>query len=660
MNQESKKSLGKKHLESHQLTHPKYRADIDGLRGAAVLLVLLFHAFGLKGGFIGVDIFFVISGFLISTIIFNNLDSGNFSFVEFYSRRIRRIFPALSLVLIACFAFGWWALFADEFGQLGNHIFQGSYFVSNFALLKESGYFDNAAETKPLLHLWSLAVEEQFYIIWPLLLWFAWKLRLNLFIVAIFCLIASFSFNLVQMQSDKAAAFYLPQSRFWEILVGSMLAYVVIYKQSFFAKLGDISNVKISKDVISILGATLVIIGVLTITRDKNFPGFWAILPTLGVLLVIACGASAWFNRVVLQNRFLMFFGLISYPLYLWHWPLLVFARIVESDKPSLLIRIFLVAVAIILAWLTYKFVEKPVRFGKFLKLKTVILTLLMIAIGFSGYVCFKNDGFVGRSSIKNYQQLVDNEDILKTTRESDGSCDKFELGDKIVCLANSAKPEFLIVGDSHAMSLNSAAYLKKVDLKTILIAAHDCVPFEKYTRSSDSCANVAVQAKIAVAKIKSIKTVIINSFAPEKFDGFRRIKDTNLNPDVKSGEDMFVAGYQDLILAFVKAGKNVVFVFDNPRLEYDPKRCFARPFREIPDSCKISKDKVLASQNLYRQQVEKIKQNIDQLKILDSLQILCDANFCYGKGADEIYYYDKHHLNIAGSKKLLSDLRKI
>jgi len=163
------------------LTHPRYRADIDGLRGVAVLSVVGYHPtpYWVRGGFIGVDVFFVISGFLISTIIFDNLHRGSFSFAEFYGRRIRRIFPAVIIVLIACLAFGWFFLFADEYRQLGEHVAGGAAFISNFILWNESGYFDNAAATKPLLHLWSLGIEEQFYIVWPLLLWFALKKKLN-------------------------------------------------------------------------------------------------------------------------------------------------------------------------------------------------------------------------------------------------------------------------------------------------------------------------------------------------------------------------------------------------------------------------------------------------------------------------------------------------
>lgn len=211
-------------LPNAQLTHPKYRADIDGLRAIAVLSVVIFHAFPklLVGGFIGVDIFFVISGFLISTIIMGSLEQNSFSFIEFYSRRIKRIFPALLLVLIASFVFGWFMLLADEYKQLGKHIAGGAGFVSNFFFWNESGYFDNAAETKPLLHLWSLGIEEQFYIIWPLLLWLSWKNRFSLLTSTIIVIVISFALNVVKVQSDTTAAFYSPQTRFWELLAGSV------------------------------------------------------------------------------------------------------------------------------------------------------------------------------------------------------------------------------------------------------------------------------------------------------------------------------------------------------------------------------------------------------------------------------------------------------
>ncbi len=378
--------------QSEHLTHPKYRADIDGLRAIAVLSVVGFHVFPfwVKGGFIGVDVFFVISGFLISSIIFGSLERNSFSFVEFYSRRIKRIFPALLLVLIATFALGWFALLADEYKQLGKHIAGGAGFISNILLWNESGYFDSAAATKPLLHLWSLGIEEQFYIVWPLLLWVAWKQRLNLLTVTIVIGLISFALNIGRVGSDTVAAFYSPQTRFWELLVGSILAYITLYKRDTIAKFNhSISNA------VSFFGAALIATGMLVISKEQAFPGWWAVLPTTGVVLIISAGSNAWLNRVVLSNRVLVWFGLISYPLYLWHWPLLSFAVIAQITMHNRE-RIAAVLISIALAWLTYKLIEKPIQFGAQSKVKTLMLLAFMIMAGYLGYNSYKQDGFEG------------------------------------------------------------------------------------------------------------------------------------------------------------------------------------------------------------------------------------------------------------------------
>lgn len=211
-----------------------YRPDIDGLRAIAVLSVVAFHAFPslLPGGFVGVDVFFVISGFLISSIILAGLDSGRFSFLEFYARRIRRIFPALSLVLLSALCLGLITMFADEYQRLGKHVLGGAGFFSNFVLWKESGYFDVAVETKPLLHLWSLGIEEQFYIIWPLLLWLSWRQCYHPLIMISLLVLMSFMLNITGVRKDIVATFYLPHARFWELLVGAGLAWFALYGSS--------------------------------------------------------------------------------------------------------------------------------------------------------------------------------------------------------------------------------------------------------------------------------------------------------------------------------------------------------------------------------------------------------------------------------------------
>jgi peptidoglycan/LPS O-acetylase OafA/YrhL len=223
-------------IEQHP-SHPKYRPDIDGLRAIAVLSVVLFHAFPnwLNGGFIGVDVFFVISGYLISTIIFENLDKGIFSFADFYMRRIKRIFPALLLVLVVSYALGSVVLFNGELKQLAKHISAGASFYSNFILWNEAGYFDVSAETKPLLHLWSLGIEEQFYIVWPILLWMARKQKINLLLVTSIFAIASFFLNVKGVDKDSVATFYSPITRFWELLCGSILGWMHLYVGTNFA-----------------------------------------------------------------------------------------------------------------------------------------------------------------------------------------------------------------------------------------------------------------------------------------------------------------------------------------------------------------------------------------------------------------------------------------
>lgn len=201
-----------------------YRADVDGLRAIAVLSVLLFHAFPsiVRGGFVGVDIFFVISGFLICGIIVKNLEVDSFSFFEFYKRRVTRIFPALAIVLAASLVFGWHALLAEEYKKLAKHVLGGSIFIDNFFLYKESGYWDVTTKAKPLMHLWSLGIEEQFYIAFPILLYFSFKSGTSIVRILSFAIASSFIVNIVQVRSNSVAAFYLPWARAWELLLGAV------------------------------------------------------------------------------------------------------------------------------------------------------------------------------------------------------------------------------------------------------------------------------------------------------------------------------------------------------------------------------------------------------------------------------------------------------
>ena len=343
----------------------KYRPDIDGLRAVAVGVVVAYHAFphSLPGGFIGVDVFFVISGYLISGIILSALREGRFTFAHFYARRIRRIFPALAVVLAAVMVAGWFTLFADDFRRLGRHVAAGAAFASNFVLWQESSYFDTAAELKPLLHLWSLGIEEQFYLAWPLLLVIASRWSRGPMLLTLAIGTSSFLAAIWTVGTDPTAAFFAPWTRFWELLAGAALA-CAENDRELQLQIDRLLASRWPANALAIAGAVMIGVGVVLIDATRPFPGFWVLLPVAGSFLLILIGPRAWFNRSILAYPAVVWIGLISYPLYLWHWPLLSFARIVAGAQPAAIIRLSIIALSVVLAWLTYRVLEWPIRFG--------------------------------------------------------------------------------------------------------------------------------------------------------------------------------------------------------------------------------------------------------------------------------------------------------
>lgn len=379
-----------------------YRPDVDGMRALAVLSVVFFHAFPemLPGGFVGVDIFFVISGYLITQIICKKLVLKNFSYKDFFVHRITRIFPSLIVVLATSLIVGYFILLPDEYKQLGKHVFSGAAFVSNFVLWKESGYWDVAAETKPMLHLWSLSVEEQFYIVWPILLGCLYRRKIGFKKIISVVAIISFAANLFLVNESQSADFFFPISRFWELLCGGFVGLMVLNENGGIKVNIELKNDLKSKNkrLLSVAGLIFISFSVFIIDAKDGYPGYWAIMPVLGGALIIYAGKDSIVNRYILSNRFLVSLGLFSYPIYLWHWPILSFARIVESQTPAMEIRIIAIILSMILGWATYEYVEKYIRFGNCNKIKSsVVLICLLVTIGAMGYYVFINDGFPER-----------------------------------------------------------------------------------------------------------------------------------------------------------------------------------------------------------------------------------------------------------------------
>jgi peptidoglycan/LPS O-acetylase OafA/YrhL len=385
----------------------KYRADIDGLRALAILSVVLYHAFPLvlKGGFVGVDIFFVISGFLISSIVFKEADEGRYSHARFYVRRIKRIFPALSVVLFTCLLLGGLFSFKQEFKSIGKHIIAGSAFMSNFVLSREGGYFDTWGESNPLRHLWALSIIEQFYIFWPLLIIAVWKIPKK-HVISLFISLTALSFfaNIYLVRSDPTEAFYLPLSRFWELSAGALLAFATHFRITYQGQLAVAKSPPVKwitintwwnipatySHWISILGIFAIIISLFE-KKSDSFPGWIALLPTLGTVALIGAGPNAIVNKHILSTRIAILIGLISYPLYLWHWPLLVFTRQVFQADNKYIVTLAAIGAAIILSVLTFRFIETPVRTSKSVHFLPVALSMSIILAAISGVLAYKN-----------------------------------------------------------------------------------------------------------------------------------------------------------------------------------------------------------------------------------------------------------------------------
>lgn len=650
-------------------SHPLYRPDIDGLRALAVLLVVGYHAFPtqLKSGFIGVDVFFVISGYLISTIIFTNLSAGTFSFVNFYRRRINRIFPALSLVLISCLAFGWFALLPSEFKQLGQHLAGGAAFVSNFVLWRESGYFDSLAETKPLLHLWSLAIEEQFYILWPAILWLTFRFKQSWLVVIAIVLGLSFALNLTSVYADPSYTFYSPQTRFWELLIGAIVAYATLYgryPQAFLRYQAALSNL------LSLGALVIFAAAVWLINQNRVFPGAWALLPTLAAALFIAAGPQAWVNRTVLSRPLLVWLGLISYPLYLWHWPLLAFQRIIEGEAATLIARVITVALSVLLAWVTYRFVETPVRQNTRNRPYVLLLCVAMTIIGAAGLYTKARDGLNARhqineqvASLKQYSETFDENPLCRESypRFQGAYCFKSKPGE----------PTLQILGDSHANRLIMG--LSQLTNENILhLSHHSCPQFLDLAvhvlSRTDVCAKFNLQALDVALNTESIKTVIMTFRGPLYVGSHGGTVSLVSNPkqqDVKTVISTVMRKTLDQLLA---RHKTIVFVFDNPEINFDIKTCVdARSVNAQPSNiranCAVPRAQYDAHHREYRTLMQSILKDYPAVKIVDGAKVFCDTDYCYASKNGEVLYTDFDHLSLAGStlvaKEIIHALQK-
>lgn len=567
-----------------------YRPHIDGLRAVAILSVVVYHALPalLPGGFVGVDIFFVISGYLISGIIFRQLDGGRFSFADFYIRRIRRIFPALTVVLLFVLLVGWLALLTDEYKSLGLHVAAGAGSLQNILLWTETGYFNVLGNLKPLLHLWSLGIEEQFYLAWPLFVVLIGRTARTLSIAIVVLAIASFAIGIRYLATDQDAAFYLPYARFWELMIGCWLANLQRGASPLSSgSAGESSAPRLWPDVLGILGTLLIATAVLLFDGTDPFPGWRALLPTAGAACLIQAGPDARINKLILSHPAAVFVGLISYPLYLWHWPLLSFGHIISVDRLPSRVAAVLILASFVLSWLTYLWVERPLR-SRTPRIPTAVgLGAAMAGIAAMGLVVHAE--FVKpRSTAFGLEQIVA---AASVPFSPPVSLPKTMWQEVAFPTVGNGEKATLILGDSHAEHYYARAdqLLKEGALagRKIVFGSHPaCPPIPDVAAPlRPDCAQVRAAA-LAFAMTPEVDAIVIAANWSAYLNSIRQPYTISHEGEAlhinvgTQGFDLALGEIEETLRRFVDQGKRVYVVLQMPRnTGLDPRQAIDRDF---------------------------------------------------------------------------------
>jgi peptidoglycan/LPS O-acetylase OafA/YrhL len=614
-----------------------YRADIDGLRAAAVAMVVAFHYFPKRahGGFIGVDVFFVISGFLITSIIARDLNAGNFRFSDFYARRVRRIFPALAVVLAACLTIGAVSLDASEFKRLGLHVTAGAGFLSNVLLQSEAGYFDEEArDFKPLVNLWSLGVEEQFYILWPLSLYLCVRFRRPLWGFAIGVAGLSFALNLYLSRTDPVADFYFVLPRLWELALGALLALTIpnaLHSRNVFANAA------------ALVGGALIVGGLMALDGSQPFPGWRALAPTLGATLLIAAGPHTLVNGRLLSNRLMVGLGKISYPIYLWHWPLIAFARIREGGDVGPPVRWALIAVSIALSALTYMYVEKPIRFGfpHGRINRTAIAAAAVAALAFVGLIDFLRGGLFFPNAVVvavANEGGVGPEEFTEYFRAHSAPCpaklsvpnaEDHAFGSHCGVSRPGEAPQILILGDSHAYHL-FPGLLEALSPRSVGYVIATSLPRLDHP--------VFAPVYDAIARDPAIETVILSAFWSAKARSLPAV--ASLREEIDRAVRFLLA-----------AGKKVYIVTDVPDFPFHAARCkFAGRLGE-PALCDQPEAQLERQLKSYLADLQAVAAANPGARLIDVAHALCANGVCSMALDGKLLYSDSNHLNLNGSR---------
>ena len=623
----------------------KYRAEIDGLRALAVVPVILFHAgFELfRGGFVGVDVFFVISGYLITTILIDDIENKRFSILNFYERRARRILPALFFVMLVCIPFAWMWMYALQMKDFSQSLVAVSFFASN-VLLRESRYFGTGAEEKPLLHTWSLAIEEQYYALFPIFLILAWRFGKNrMFWMIVVIAVISLLLSEWGWRNEPTANFYLASTRAWELLAGSIAAFIV-YKQ------GVQSN-----NTLATLGLAAIVFSIFFYDEATPFPSVYALVPVLGVVLLVMYADKETIAAKLLGTKGFVGIGLISYSTYLWHQPLFAFARILLEKQPTTLVMSTLAVFSIVLAFLSWRFIEKPFRrFDIVSRSQVFVASLIVMSFFISvGLVGHYKDGYSANDKVN---QVVD-----------------------MSSLTHVNVPIY-VIGDSHAghligglESLNNGAVIN--------MSSSGCIPFRNVDRYDfrfkvGSCARTMNANLDALKAVDEPSIVILSSMGPVYLDGtVFKGKDSarviglgvKLITDYKiiNHYEVFEIGMRQTLTELLSnPNLTTIFALDIPELginngcQNNSKKLniFGYEFQDLTsnltlDRCVVSRSDYDERAQEYKELVFRVLRDFPEIHAFDPTDYFCTQEICNGMLRDFGYLYrDIDHLSVNGS----------
>ncbi len=631
-----------------------YRKDIDGLRALAVLFVVAFHAFPLllPNGFLGVDIFFVISGFLITSIILHNLDQNKFSFINFYIRRIKRIFPIAFLILVIISIIGALTLFDTEFKSLKTYIRSAAGFYINFQLLQDAGYFDLKSTYKPLLHYWSLAIEEQFYLVWPLLLFLKYKLVsfifkksknriFNSLIILNSLLLIAFYVYFLQQSSDQYFSSFV---RAWELLIGCLAS--LVYSR--------INLSKLAQDKLNFWSPYLATLGLIFIAGSQSILNAQssATLSVFGAAFYLLSKDKLtikWFFK----TKPMVFIGLISYSLYLWHWPFLSFYRIYKPNLSSLETAV-LVLSAFIFSYITYRFIEAPLK-NKNWDITTGVISFstdrkIILKLAFCiipAVFLFKYSPQFSKLSDKVVNRLdFVEDDALGLKPECLISKEQHKNLDLTWCYSDSKVKKYkgLIFGDSHSHALYKGFISNESDVAWQLIGKHSCPPFN-VNNGNTGCRELAKQS------LNTLKSEIDIQYVA--FIMARRVFEENQkNLQESSFQQDIIQDLKDI----QKSGKKIILVRPVPEIAENIYACTNQRFSfykvfNTESACKINLNDWIEVSRAHNSFIDLIKSQMPDVLIADPLPQICDSQYCYATRDAQALYEDKDHLSYHGSQ---------